>query len=59
MCGSSLTYQNDAYPNSIDVMTVSLDKPESYPPTDHVWVAEKISWDVIGDNLPVYLENSI
>jgi hypothetical protein len=53
-CGSPLTYQNKAEPDFIDVMTVSLDKPEAYRPTFHVWASEKISWDVIGDQLQVH-----
>jgi hypothetical protein len=53
-CGSPLTYANRADLETIDVMTVSLDNPEDYPPEDHVWVSHKLEWDVIGDQLPSY-----
>jgi hypothetical protein len=51
-CGSPLTYENTADPDTIDVMTISLDQPQAYGPADHVWVSEKIDWDIIGDDLP-------
>jgi hypothetical protein len=51
-CGSPLTYATTTDPQTIDVMTVSLDNPEAYPPQDHVWVSEKLGWDVIADKLP-------
>ncbi len=53
-CGSPLTYVNRTDSETIDVMTVSLDHPEKYPPEDHVWVSHKLDWDVIGDRLPCY-----
>jgi hypothetical protein len=51
-CGTPLTYENKADPETIDVMTISLDEPVAYAPTDHVWVSDKIGWDIIGDDLP-------
>ncbi|KQV28444.1 hypothetical protein ASC97_09005 [Rhizobium sp. Root1203] len=51
-CGSPLTYGSKSDPDTIDVMTISLDRPEIYVPTDHVWVSEKIAWDIVGDDLP-------
>ncbi|MDP9809609.1 hypothetical protein J2W42_002461 [Rhizobium tibeticum] len=53
-CGSPLGYQNDADPGLIDIMTVSLDEPDEYHPTFHVWTSEKVSWDVICDDLPAH-----
>lgn len=51
-CGSPLTYENNTDPDTIDVMTISLDQAESYRPTDHIWVSERIGWDIISDDLP-------
>ncbi len=43
-CGTSLTYQNDNRPDEIDVTTGSADNPEDFPPTEHVWAEERLSW---------------
>jgi hypothetical protein len=53
-CGSPLTYANDETPGRIDIMTCSLDDPEAFPPSHHVWAGEKVAWHAIGDRLPVY-----
>ncbi len=53
-CGSPLTYRSDSEPETIDVMTVSLDRPEAAPPTLHVWTSEKLAWEVIADGLTAY-----
>lgn len=53
-CGSLLTYRNAAHPETIDVMTCSLDDPGSFPPTCHVWFRERISWIQVADGLPCY-----
>lgn len=53
-CGSPLTYFNEDKPDKIDIMTCSLDHPEMVRPTEHVWVSEKLSWEILGDGLPAY-----
>ena len=53
-CGSPLTYRRDNEPDTIDVMTCSLDSPDELPPTHHVWVSDKLSWDRIADDLPAH-----
>jgi len=53
-CGSPLTYRTKDEPGRIDVMTCSLDDPGAFPPSQHVWVADKLEWDVIGDGLPAF-----
>lgn len=53
-CGSPLSYRNDAEPGLVDMMTVSLDEPDAYPPSFHVWTSEKVPWDVICDELPAH-----
>ena len=35
-------------------MPCSLDDPDAFPPTFHVWAAEKLSWVVLNDGLPVH-----
>ena len=53
-CGSPLTYRNDRSPEEIDVMTCSLDDPEAFPPTYHVWIDHKLSWDKLADGLTAF-----
>lgn len=46
-CGSPLTYRRDDTPGELDVMTVSLDNPNTIHPTLHVWTGEALDWDQI------------
>ena len=39
-------------------MTGSLDAPEDIRPTLHVWMSEKIGWDVVADGLPAHARSS-
>ncbi|MCW6510405.1 GFA family protein [Lichenifustis flavocetrariae] len=56
-CGSPLTYQNDRHATSIDIMTCSLDDPNTLPPTFSVWVSHKVAWDAVAEGLPAYAES--
>ena len=51
-CGTSLTYQHDGNADSIDVTTASLDLSDELPPTRHVWLEDKVSWESVNDGLP-------
>jgi hypothetical protein len=51
-CGTTLTYQHDDELDFIDVTAASLDDPEEFPPTHHVWMEDAISWDTANDGLP-------
>jgi hypothetical protein len=53
-CGSPMTDATDDAPVRIDVMTCSLDDPEAFSPSHHVWASAKVAWHEIGDGLPVY-----
>ena len=53
-CGTSLTYRHGGDPDSIDVTTASLDLPNEFPPTHHVWVEDKSSWESVNDGLPQF-----
>ena len=39
-------------PTALDVTTASLDAPERFPPSDHVWTSHAIPWLKLGDALP-------
>lgn len=57
-CGTSLTYQSDAEPDTIDVTTASLDSPDDFAPTREIWIAHKLAWERLNDTLPQYPESS-
>jgi hypothetical protein len=50
-CGTSLTYRDDEDADSIDVTTASLDRPGEFPPTRHIWLEDKLAWEVVDDGL--------
>src|SRR5437868_11656 len=43
-CGTSLTYERDDRPDSIDIHTATLDDPDRFPPEREIWLDEKIAW---------------
>lgn len=51
-CGSSLTYRNLARATEIDVTLVTLDDPERLAPKAHIWMHDRLTWEVPGDSLP-------
>ena len=51
-CGTSLTYRQDEDHDSIDVTTASLDLPDEFPPTRHIWLEDKVDWESVNDGLP-------
>jgi hypothetical protein len=53
-CGTSLTYRHADSAERIDVMSCSLDDPDRFPPTLHIWTSHKPGWVKIADGLPAY-----
>jgi hypothetical protein len=53
-CGTPLAYRHADYADEIDVMTCSLDNPEAFPPSHHIWVSQKLGWVRPPDDLPAY-----
>ena len=43
-CGTSLTYQCEDSPGTIDIHTATLDAPEAFPPAREIWLEDKIGW---------------
>jgi len=54
-CGTPLTYRHTDYADRIDVMACTLDDPDKFPPTLHLWTSHKPRWSKIADELPAYL----
>ncbi|CAN5638169.1 GFA family protein [soil metagenome] len=50
-CGTTLTYQHDEDSDSIDVSAASLDDPDEFSPTRHVWLEDKLAWETVNDGL--------
>jgi hypothetical protein len=57
-CGSALTYETARFPISIDVTTVTLDEPETFPPTAEVWLENHLQWEPTDRSLDQYVGSS-
>lgn len=53
-CGTSLSYRHADYADRIDVLSCTLDDPERFPPTLHIWTSHRPGWVKIADGLPAY-----
>lgn len=53
-CGTSLTYANVGGPSTLDVALATLDQPQLIPPEFHIWLADKLEWVTLGDDLPKF-----
>ena len=53
-CGTSLTYQRDTEPDTVDVTTATLDRPDDFAPTREIWIAHKLAWEALNETLPQY-----
>jgi hypothetical protein len=49
-CGTSLTYTNARWPQTIDVTTGSTDNPQDFPPQEQVHVEDKLPWVQLESN---------
>ena len=53
-CGTPLTYESDRCPEEVHLYVSTLDEPGAYRPQVHVFVAERIPWMELADELPRY-----
>ena len=53
-CGTPITYFNEQWPDSIDITIATVDTPDSMQPTEHIWMADAVSWDRPNDGLPQF-----
>lgn len=58
-CGTSLTYQRESWPDTIDVMTATLDTPDEFPPAKEIWVEQKLAWEPLNENIPHFPGSSV
>jgi hypothetical protein len=57
-CGTSLTYEHDESPDTIDVTTATLDAPETFPPTREIWLEHRLAWVPLDEHLPHFQRSS-
>jgi hypothetical protein len=57
-CGTPLAYQTDDSPQTIDVTTATLDRPDAFPPTKEIWLDHKVSWVPLDEKLPHFATTS-
>lgn len=55
VCGTFLTFAHADWPDDLDVTVGSLDRPEDFAPTHHIWTSTRLHW-VPDDGLPAYPE---
>lgn len=53
-CGTPMAYAADRFPGETHFYAASMDNPETYAPTAHVYVAERLSWVHLADDLREY-----
>lgn len=52
ICGTQLTFADDAFPGEIDVSICSLDQPGAVAPASHIFTASQVPWLHSADGLP-------
>jgi hypothetical protein len=57
-CGSTIAMREEILTDRVQVCVGSLDSPDRIAIDDHVWVAERIPWFEIKDELPRFLRSS-
>lgn len=55
VCGTSL-YSARLSSGAVGLTHGSLDDPDRYPPTEHIWVSRRQDWVTVPADLPVYSE---
>ena len=52
ICGSPASFETEVFPDETHVYAASLDNPELYQPTAHIFWSEKLPWVTVSDDLP-------
>ena len=53
-CGTPMTYEADRCPDEVHLYISTLDNPGDFKPQLHVFIAERIPWMELSDDLPRY-----
>lgn len=57
-CGTSLTWQRDDQPGSIDLQAATLDDASAFPPAKEIWLEEKIAWEATNPDAAHFARSS-
>ena len=57
-CGTQLLFEDDRYPEEVDLTTCSLDDPDRLAPQSHIYTATQVAWVKLDDGLPRYSASS-
>ena len=57
-CGSPMTFESTRWPGEMHVGVGSLDQPGDFPPTAHVYAAERLPWLHLDEHLPSFAKTS-
>ncbi|WP_202944423.1 GFA family protein [Parvularcula bermudensis] len=57
LCGTTMFSERRSQ-NVIGLTHGSLDKPDKYPPAEHIWTSSKQAWVPIDDKLTQYSEGA-
>ena len=58
-CGSTVGYRRSERPHHIDVTTGTLDDPNLYPPSDEIWLSQKIGWEELHPAMRRFARSSL
>lgn len=53
-CGTPMSYEGDRAPGEIHLYISTMDEPDKFPPRNHVFFEEKITWFDTADDTPRY-----
>ena len=57
-CGTPLSYRSTRWPGEVHLYAATLDQPERYKPTAHVFWAERLPWLQVSDDLPKHEDSA-
>ena len=51
-CGAPLSFETDVFPDETHLYAVTLDDPQIYKPSAHIFWSERLPWVQAADDLP-------
>jgi uncharacterized glyoxalase superfamily protein PhnB len=57
-CGTQLAYEHDSAPDTVELTVASLDEPSAIQPTQEIWLADKLPWIAVNQDLEHYREET-
>lgn len=57
-CGTPLTFEAERYPDEVHLFVATMNDPDAFTPTAHVFAEEKLAWMHFNDGLPQYAKTA-